>query len=225
MKICFTRPYVVLFLALVLGNIPCYATSAPNKTNQSTNTQDGLHSPVFVGLYGGYNKMKGAYHSDGQTAFYRFALGLNAGTVHDLSFAFEAGVQSGNTLRIKTREGVIQPTGGLMPQATLKPFIDLLATVRYSIVEKFSILMKLGAAYRELHFNDRTSTGDSLKKFNFELQAGFGYQITEAARFVVLYQQLFCSEHGKLTLNHTNGVMLHQIPSQLGGLLGIELGF
>lgn len=112
-----------------------------------------------------------------------------------------------------------------MPQATLKPFIDLLATVRYLVVKQFTLLMKLGSAYRGLHFNDRTSSKDSLQKFNFELQAGFGYQITDTARFVALYQQLFSSKHRELTLNRTNGIILHHIPSQLGGLLGVEVGF
>jgi predicted porin len=116
--------------------------------------------------------------------------------------------------------------GGLYPQLVLKPVIDLLATVRYNFISKYDLLFKAGAAYRQMQLTDRTSSKDSLRSVNGELQAGLGYQLTKHTRLVGLYQCIYAHARVKYSLTSTgNYIQLGHIPLQQAGFFGVEYAF
>jgi|GEM_PF-3155512 len=182
-------------------------------------------SRVYVGGYGGYGSIDGMYKKDGQYAQFRLALGLDAYTYKTLTVGLESAVQSGKTMRVNMSPSQQSLTGDLTPQAILSPFIDLLAVARWNFVSKWNLIIKGGIAYRELQFTDRTSSHDSLRRVNGELQAGIGFQLTKHARLVGLYQGIYSDSGLGTTLAPNNDVLMHHIPTQQAGLLGVEFSF
>lgn len=182
-------------------------------------------SRLYVGGYGSYGYIDGMYEKDGQYAQFRFSLGVDAIRLKIFNLGFEAGIQSGNTMRVNMNSALEAAAGGLPPEAVLQPFLDLLLTLRWDLTHNFLFLLKGGAAYRELHFINYTSSKDSLRRVNGELQAGFGYQLTKHARLVALYQGIYSNNSPKLTLSDNSDVYMHHIPTQQAGLLGIEYSF
>lgn len=200
-----------------------------NQVNSKEPTKK--HTPdktphLYVGGYGGYGVLDGGYSQDGQYAQYRFTIGVdNAFRCGDVAIGAEGGIQSGNTMRIKMNQTLVDLAGGLPPQAILKPFLDFLVVGRWSFFNKFQLLLKGGFAYRQLQFVDRTSPKDSLRKINGELQAGLGYQLTKHTRLVALYQGIYSKSNLGATLNKNTDVLMHHIPTQQAGLFGIEYSF
>lgn len=179
-------------------------------------------SCVYIGAAGGYGLVSGMRGSDGQTPQGRFAIGADAYTYKRFTFGFEGAVQSGNTMRLEMSQAVIDAAGGLPIQTTLKPLLDFLVTTRWKLDCDFSLLLKGGIAYRNLQFNDRTSSEDSLHRINGELQAGIGYQLTKRARITAFYQFIYSGENADVTLAPNNDVLLGQIPTQQGAFVGVE---
>ena len=182
-------------------------------------------SRIYVGGYGGYGSIDGMYKKDGQYADFRFSLGVDAYQYKTLTLAVEGAVQSGKTMRVSMSEAQLASTGYLPPQAILSPFIDLLAVIRWNFINKWNLLLKGGIVYRELQFTDRTSSHDSLRRVNGELQTGLGFQLTKHARLVGLYQGIYSRSTLGLTLDSNNDVLMHHIPTQQAGLLGVEYSF
>jgi hypothetical protein len=207
--------------------IPCLAAFSlfANENEKTQIKHEEKLSRVYVGGYGSYGTIDGAYSTDGEYVQYRFTLGVDAYRCDKWALGFEGGVQSGNSMPIDASTSLINQAGGLQPQATLKPLLDLLATVRWSFVGKWSLLIKGGVAYRQMQWIDRTSSEDSLKKFNGEFQGGFGYQLTKHARLVGLYQGIYSNNNVSCSLDSQLGVKMHHIPTQQAGLFGIEYQF
>jgi len=212
-------------LASSLLGITC---SLPVMAGTMGNINQPTPSPMFyVGAFGGYGTVDGAYHQDGNVTQGRLTLGLHAKNYNKLTLGAELGVQSGNTMRLNESQDIINATGGLPAQSTLKPFVDALITVQYKFHPNrplFAVL-KGGIAYRQLQLEDRTSSQDSLNKVNGEFQAGLGVNVTENVRITALYQGIYSTSNTGIGLNSVGDVTLSQIPTQQAGLFGVEYCF
>lgn len=196
-----------------------------NKEITPVNTPVNKVSRVYAGGYGGFGTIDGAYHQDGQFGQFRLSLGCDAYSWDKVTIGVEGGIQSGNTMRLQMKIANRNLAGGLYPQMVLKPVIDLLATVRYNFISKYHLLLKGGAAYRQMQFTDRTSSKDDLRSVSGELQAGLGYQLTKHTRIVGLYQGIYAHARTKYQLSTGNYVQLRHIPLQQAGFLGVEYAF
>lgn len=160
---------------------------------------------------------------DGQTAIGRFAIARDLGVFKAVHFGVEAGIQSGNTARLGIPQVTLDEIGGLSPQVTVKPMLDLLATAAWQPVESLPIfgLIKPGIAYRRLQVNDRATFND-LSEVAFELQAGLGAHISDRASLSLNYQGIF-EGNTTYTINTTTFTgHISNIPVQNGLLLSLS---
>lgn len=182
--------------------------------------------PFYVGAQGGYGTMSGGYKQDGNSALGRLSFGVHAKEYKNVLFGAEVGVQSGNDLRLAASSSVIDASGGLPVQATSKPFIDLLATIKMDVPNKpIFVLLKGGVAFRQLQLEGRTSSSDSLSKANGEFQGGLGWQMTKNVAFLAMYQGIYSTNNAGVRLNSVSDTTISNIPTQQAGLLGIEYTF
>ncbi|ETO93296.1 hypothetical protein [Legionella oakridgensis] len=172
----------------------------------------------------GYTVYEDMYRSDGQTAVGRFAIGHEIYTSHFLQWGFEIGVQNGNTMRYFPSQAAIDALGGLPIQTTVKPMLDLLATVKtasFGTTPVFGVL-KGGIAYRHWQFNDRDSINDK-SLIAGELQAGLGYAISERTSLSLSYQGIY-GGNPDFRYNADNAIArVSNIPMQNGVLLGLTV--
>lgn len=184
-------------------------------------------SPLSVGAYGGYGHVDGDYKHDGNVAMGRLALGLRVKEYNRFAWGVEAGVQSGNTMRLHAASTIIDAAGGLPAQSILKPIIDGLVTVKgqFTPISPFSYLLKGGVAYRTLQFQDRSSSHDTLNKVNGEFQAGIAYNVTDSVVLTGLYQGIYSTHNAGIRLNSVGDLTVSHIPTQQAGFLGIEYTF
>jgi len=216
-----------VFLFCLLGLSSLFAKD-PSRTakNQPTSKDTSQKvSRVYAGGYAGYGTINGMYSQDGQYTQYRLTLGVDAYYCKDWAFGFEGGVQSGNYSAIDFDDVLLAPSGGLYPEVILKPFLDALAVIRWNFVSDWSLIVKGGIAYRQLHFTDRTSPKDYLNTVAGEFQGGFGYQLTKHARLVGLYQGIYSQNSLGCYLDSNNDVLMKHIPTQQAGLFGVEYHF
>ncbi|MCX7116323.1 MAG: hypothetical protein NTW94_00105 [Legionellales bacterium] len=160
---------------------------------------------------------------DGQTALGRFAIARDFGAFKTVRFGVEVGVQNGNTARLNIPQLTIDDLGGLLPQVTVKPMLDLLATASWQPVESIPVfgLIKPGIAYRRMQVNDRVTFND-LSEVAFELQAGLGVHISDRASLSLNYQGIF-GGNTTYTLNTTAFTgHISNIPMQNGLLLSLS---
>lgn len=188
--------------------------------------------PLSIGAYGGYGHVDGGYKQDGNVAQGRLALGLhvkeyNVKHLNALSLGVEAGVQSGNTMRLSANQVIIDNAGGLPVQAVLKPMIDALVTVKghFNPTLPFSYIFKGGIAYRQLQFENRVSSHDTLNKVNGEFQAGLGYSVTDHVTLTALYQGIYSTNQADVQPNSVGDLTVSNIPTQQAGFLGVEYLF
>lgn len=188
-------------------------------------------APLFyVGGYGGYGTVSGGYKNDGNVAQGRFALGVHAKQYRKWMLGGEVGIQSGNTMRLSASSAVVNPVTGLPPQATLKPLLDLLFTVKSQIPLNMNkpvyYILKGGIAYRQLQLEDRTSTyGDGLSNVTGELQAGLGMNVTEHVLLNAFYQGIYSNSNAGVSLDSAGNTPISHIPTQQAGFLGVEYSF
>lgn len=162
---------------------------------------------------------------DGQTALGRFAIARDLGALNTVRFGIELGVQSGNTARLDIPQSTIDELGGILPQVTIKPILDLLATASWQPVKSIPVyaLIKPGIAYRRLQVNDRVTFND-LSEVAFELQAGLGMRISDRANLSLNYQGIFAG-NTTYTINTTTFTgNISNIPMQNGLLLSLSFG-
>jgi hypothetical protein len=160
---------------------------------------------------------------DGQTALGRFAIARDLGSLKTVRLGIEIGVQSGNTARLNIPQSIIDDLGGLLPQVTIKPMLDLLATASWQPMGNIPVfvLIKPGIAYRRLQVNDRVTFND-LSEVAFELQAGLGMHISDRASLSLIYQGIF-SSNTTYTINTTTFTgHISNIPRQNGLLLSLS---
>ncbi|WP_392537186.1 hypothetical protein [Legionella sp. 227] len=186
------------------------------------------HPIFYAGGYGGYGTVSGGYKNDGNVAQGRFTLGVNAKEYRQWILGGEVGIQSGNTMRLATSSSVLDPATDLLPQAILKPLIDLLFTVKGQIQpdKPLYYILKGGIAYRQLQLEDRTSTyGDGLSKLAGEFQAGVGMNLTEHVQLNAIYQGIYSNNNAGVYLDIAGNTPIAHIPTQQGGFLGVEYSF
>ena len=160
---------------------------------------------------------------DGQTALGRFAIARYFGAFKTVRFGAEIGVQNGNTARLNIPQVQIDNLGGLLPQVTIKPMLDILATASWQPVDSVPVfgIIKPGIAYRRMQINDRVTFND-LSEVAFELQAGLGTHISDRATLSLNYQGVF-SGNTTYTLNTTTFTgNISNIPAQNGLLLSLS---
>ena len=160
---------------------------------------------------------------DGQTALGRFALARDLGTFKTVRLGVEVGVQNGNTARLNIPQSTIDYLGGVLPQVTIKPMLDFLATASWQPVESNPLfgLIKPGIAYRRLQVNDRVTFND-ISEVAFELQAGLGMRISDRASLSLSYQGIF-DNYTTYTINTTAFTgHISNIPMQNGLLLSLS---
>ncbi|MDI1352963.1 MAG: hypothetical protein PSV35_09425 [bacterium] len=160
---------------------------------------------------------------DGQTALGRFAITRDWSAFKTIDFGLEIGVQNGNTARLAIPQITLDRVGGLNPQVTIKPMLDLLATASLQPVESIPVLclIKPGIAYRRMQVNDRVTFND-LSEVGFELQAGLGMRISEQAILSLNYQGVF-NGNTTYTINTTTFTgNISNIPKQNGVLLSLS---
>src|SRR5208283_2333292 len=100
---------LLLFFVLI-GSAGFAAKKEPPK-----NVMKSSLSPVYMGLYGGYGIVTGAY--DGQAVQFRFTLGVDAWRSCYCDLGCEAAVQTGDTMALKAKQNLINSAGGMVPQA------------------------------------------------------------------------------------------------------------
>ncbi|WP_133129027.1 hypothetical protein [Legionella nagasakiensis] len=172
----------------------------------------------------GYTVYEDMYRDDGQTALGRFAIGRDVYTGNSLTWGFEVGVQSGNTMRYFPSFEAIDALGGLPIQTTVKPMFDALVTLKTASFGTTPIFAQLkgGIAYRHWQFNDRDSINDK-SQIAGEVQAGLGCSISERASLSLSYQGIFGSNPDfRFNADSATG-RVSNIPVQNGVLLGLTV--
>lgn len=208
---------------------PKHATSQAFLTTYSI-TKDApekVFPSLSMGISGGYGHINGAYKQDGNTGLARVFLGLQLHQFNTFSLGIETGIQSGNSMRLYTNPVIIEEAGGLPVQASLKPIIDALITVkgRFNTILPLGYRLKGGLAYRQLQFENRNSARDTLNKFNAELQAGLGYSLTPNLALTAMYQGIYAPGSAQIQPDAIGDLLLSHIPGQQAGLLGVEYSF
>ncbi|MCC5791111.1 MAG: hypothetical protein JJT82_00675 [Legionellaceae bacterium] len=184
----------------------------------------GITSPWSVTGSLGYTVYNNMYRGDGQTALGRFAIGRDVHVGHAMIWGLEVGVQNGNTMRYYPSRAAVDALGGLPMQTTAKPMLDLLATLKTTAIGASPIFAQLkgGIAYRRWQFNDRNTINDP-SQIAGEVQAGFGYSISQRASLSLSYQGVFGrNPRFRLNVDNATGRVSH-IPVQNGVLLGLTV--
>ena len=172
----------------------------------------------------GYTVYEDMYRADGQTALGRFAIGRDVYAGHVLTWGLEVGVQNGNTMRYFPSLSAIDALGSLPIQATVKPMLDVLATLKTNSFGTTPVFaqFKGGIAYRRWQFNDRNSI-DGKSQIAGEMQAGLGYAISERTSLGVSYQGIFGGNPDFHVNADTATGHVNNIPIQNGVLLGLTV--
>ena len=175
----------------------------------------------------GYTTYQDAYKDDGNTVAGRLGIGCTALSWKKMNFGVEAGVQSGNRMRLGVSQSTLDLLGGLPIQSTIKPLADLLATAQIDLTNTGTVfaLAKVGAAYRQWQFDRNTIS--NIKKIDGELQVGLGIKLSSRTNLVAYYQGIY-SGKVSFTVDSSAGPAnatgrVHDIPTQNGGFLGIEM--
>ena len=158
---------------------------------------------------------------DGETALGRFAIARSFWTYDKLNFGLETGIQSGNQFRLNISQPIVENFGGLLPQITIKPQLDLLATMHYQPQQFiFMGILKLGVAWRRMQIDDRNTLND-LSQAGFEAQLGAGCDITPSANLSLNYQFIYNGQANFTYDSQQQIGHISNIPNQNGILLSL----
>ncbi|MGL5741149.1 MAG: hypothetical protein ACRCXC_00645 [Legionella sp.] len=110
----------------------------------------------------GYTDYMQTYQNDGQTAFARLSIGKTLYAPHQWLFGLEEGVQSGNTMRLHISDETMELLGGLPIPSTIKPMVDLLATIKSPLLHELTFFFqaKGGLTFRHWQFISTNSIPD-----------------------------------------------------------------
>jgi len=218
-----------IFLLLLMFSMifSCAFGAAPSILNDKMRSLFGMQPVWYVLASMGHTTYQDAYRDDGNTVAGRLAIGCKALSWKKMNFGIEAGVQSGNRMRLGVSQSTLDLLGSLPIQSTIKPLADLLATAQIDLTNTGTVfaLIKAGAAYRQWQFDRDTIS--NIKKINGELQAGLGIRLSSRTNLVAYYQGIY-SGKVNFTVDSSAGAAnatgkVHNIPIQNGGFLGIEV--
>lgn len=172
---------------------------------------------------GGYGVYDGMYSSDGQTAFGRIAIGKQLFGLLGSRVGIEAGVQNGNRMRLGEPQSALDDLNGLPIDSTVKPMLDLMATIKTDVMNKMPIYgqLKGGIAYRRWQFDGVVVSNKS--QIAGEVQAGFGYKISESLSLDILYQGVFGGATNLQVNSDLFIASVSNIPIEQAALLGLTL--
>ena len=171
----------------------------------------------------GYSEYQNMFQNDGQTELGRIAIGKELFTNNYIALGLELGIQNGNNMRLDIPQETLNELGGAPIQSTIKPMMDLLATVKTTTLSTspFFALVKGGVGYRRWQFENRNTVND-LAKFAGELQAGLGYSLNQSTSLSLLYQGIY-GNNPNFTVDTVNFVgHVSSIPTQQGVLLSLS---
>jgi hypothetical protein len=163
-----------------------------------------------------------ALNHDGQVAVGRFSLGRSLFHIPFGQIGIEAGVQSGNTMRLDFPNEDINALGGVPIEIQVKPTLDALIGFDTKPIGDTLInaWFKGGGAYRALRV-DRDSVND-INQFSPELQVGIGYAISKRASLNLGYQVIWGSQPELKINSYTETGTLYNIALQQAVLLGFS---
>lgn len=168
----------------------------------------------------GYGQYQNVYLNDGQTPLGRFAIAAELLTTTNTAFGLEVGVQNGNSMRFFIPPNTLDIFGDVV-RTTVKPMLDFLITANTTPITESLLFtqFKGGIAYRQWQIESWVGNRSELSG---EVQAGFGYPLTEVTSLNLLYQGIF---GGTPKFNPTiiNESHFSNIPIQHGVLLGLSI--
>lgn len=216
------REGVGMIRRICLITIGCFLSFNVFANSYLLPTPESLDNRWSVIASSGYSDFQHMYRSDGQTAIGRLALAAELLTVTQANFGLELGVQTGNRMRFAIPQGPLA-TLGYAVQTTMRPMFDLLVTANASPLTESLLFTQLkgGIAYRYWQIDSFRINNKS--EIAGEVQAGFGYPLTEITNLNLLYQGVFGS-NPKFRVNpfaETGSVS--NLPIQHGVLLGLSI--
>lgn len=164
----------------------------------------------------------GAANREGTTAFGRLSFGRDLFFTSVGTLGLEIGVQSGNTMRLKTSKEVINALGGVPIEVQMKPMLDVLIDFQSKQLNQLplNLWLKGGIAHRSLRV-DRESVNDILG-YSPEFQAGISYRISQRVQLRMGYQMILGKgPHLNVNSELETGVLAH-LPLQQAVLIGIS---
>ncbi|MDI9819832.1 MULTISPECIES: hypothetical protein [unclassified Legionella] len=170
----------------------------------------------------GYGQYQQVYSDDGKTALGRLAVSAELLSTSQTAIGLEVGVQNGNHMRLALPFGTLGTLGGVV-RTTVKPMLDFLVTANTAPINESLLYtqFKGGIAYRQWQMD--TVLISNKTELAGEVQAGFGYPLTEITSLNLLYQGVFGGtprfRQGWLTDN----AHISNIPVQHGVLLGFSV--
>lgn len=176
-------------------------------------------------LGGGYAQTKSMLPGDNSTVVGRVAFGVNPWRWNMMTFGFEAGLQSGSTMKLHATDR-FEDFGAI--GTTFKPSYDLLGSMQISIneAETMFFVVKGGAIYREWTFS--TTAIPTKNQFSPEVQVGIGTKLSPHVKISAYYQGIYSGGAGltgSLGEDNTITGAVKNIPTQQGGFLGVEIVF
>lgn len=203
---------VLSFNALAGGShIPAISLESENEDNRWS---------IIASL--GYGQYQSMYRDDGQTAIGRLAIAAELLTTRQTAFGLELGVQSGNRMRFEIPQSTLDVLGGVV-RTTVKPMLDLLITANTNPLSESLLFTQIkgGIAYRQWQMD--SDLINSKSELAGEVQAGFGYPLTEITSLNLLYQGVF-GGNPKFHLSPLNETgRISTIPIQHGVLFGLSV--
>jgi hypothetical protein len=170
----------------------------------------------------GYTEYQNIYYKDGRSAIARAAIAAELLTTMQSSFGIELGIQNGKSMHLTIPQGTLDVLGGVV-RTTIRPMLDFLITASSNPVAESLLFTQIkgGIAYR--HWQVDSYLIDNKSNLAGEVQAGFGYPITEVTSLNLLYQGVF-GANPKLRANlFSESWHLTNSPVQHGLLLGFSI--
>ncbi len=204
--------YLLSLKALAGTYLPAVNLETENKDNRWS---------IIASL--GYSEYQQMYQDDGQTAISRLAIAAELLATTQSAFGLEIGVQNGNRMRFVIPQNSLSLWSGVV-RTTVKPILDLLLTANTSPLGESLLFTQIkgGLVYRQWQMDsDFVSNKTELAG---EVQAGFGYPLTEITSLNLLYQGVFGGSP-KLKAGSMISEVGHvsNIPVQHGLLFGLSI--
>lgn len=205
---------IYLFILCVLFSVSGFAKTCFDCT------------PFYWGISGSFGAgfFNDAYGRDGNSFVGRLSLEAQY-AVNDLfHLGLESGIQNGNTMRLAVPQETLDVLGGEPVHATIKPMVDILATLKWTPFNSGLFgYVKGGVTYRYLQVD--INEVNSLTKLTPELQTGIGYGFGERSYISLGYQHFFGKNPNYQVNPDTAKGWIENIPSQDAILLGVTVLF
>ncbi|CEK11019.1 hypothetical protein [Legionella hackeliae] len=170
----------------------------------------------------GYGQYQHMYSNEGKTPLGRLAVAAELLTTTQTAFGLEVGVQNGNRMRVAVPVNTLDILGGVV-KTTVKPMLDLLLTANTTPINESLLFTQLkgGIAYRQWQME--TDFISNKTELAGEVQAGFGYPLTEVTSLNLLYQGVFGGNPRLRQNSWSDSWHFSSIPVQHGILFGFSV--